>query len=660
MLGLEQNCFIKEYRKQVDKEALNQIQDAALSNLMNAFGQMNQTYSVLFKDICLTFGALLSIKEELKDFRQEMYQKQNMKIVQEQILKDMIQQKDQQLENLQKQLKIALIQPEQDRITKQAIQERDQAISSYKQRLFDLQENEQKLLSEKSQLQTRIELLEEQIKGNKVTILEKQTTLHQGYKLTFLNNEQKDSFVEQPSNQFQYENGLNKNKIYSLDNNQVQKNTSLLSKFKQQDQSYQEYSSNMQLAQQNLQDTNQSSKANQMKPESFMNQNPQLFLQESYAQSTLNTSNNLGSKKMTDEEIFMIQKREAEIKKKKQEDEHKKNQEYMSSLNYNKIISDNIKAQNQQNKIIEQSKESSMVSQLNKTAAAFDQNSSTNQSNTYARMELEDASADQQLQKYKLSLKDRKMVVENNGNAQNDFLKSKMEQEDFEKDSSDSQYKWNLKMDFKNNNQQQQQQQFAQESNNNSGNKKRFKKQQLKKSDSFATNTNQNSELENTTTSFVSQQNQQLNQNYEIQDQQSNQMLLGQKKNLNINKGRAVNNKFMKDIELDDESGDKDQIQQNDIFAQFEYKKKGTSNQEPNLTEAFSINSRQNQRPLNPRKKDDREKLKSFNCGRCKAAYQTLGEEFCGNCSRHRSEYTPPHTPEAHYQKFSQSEDDSN
>ncbi|KAL4475793.1 hypothetical protein ABPG72_011570 [Tetrahymena utriculariae] len=656
MLALEQNCFIKEYRKQVDKEALNQIQDAALSNLMNAFGQMNQTYSVLFKDICLTFGALLSIKEELKDYRQEMLQKQSMKNIQEQILKEMILQKDQQLENLQKQFKIVQLQGEQDRNSKQEIQERDQAISSYKQRLFDLQENEKKLLSEKSQLQTRIELLEEQINSNKVTILEKQTTLHQGYKLTYLNSEQKESLIEQPSNIFQYENGFNKHKIYSLDNNQVQKNTSLLSKFKQ-DQSHQELQSNLQLVQSNQQDMYQSNKANQIKPESFFaNQDPQLILQENYAQSSLNAANNLGSKKMADEEMFMMQKREAEIKKKKQEDEHKKNQQYMSSLNYNKIISDNIKAQNQQNKIIEQSKESSMVSLLNKTS--FDQNSACNQSNNSARMELEDFSAEQQLQKYKQSLKDRKMIADNNEDSVNDFLKNKMEQEDIDKESQGSQYKWNLKMDFKNNNQQQQQ--FQQDSNNNSGNKKRFKKQQLKKSDSFATNTNQNSEFENTTTSVVSQQNQQQNQNYENTDQQSNQMLLGQKKNLNINKGRAANNKFMKDIKLDDESGDKDQLQQNDIFAQFEYKKKGTSNQEAQATETFSMNNKQNQRPLNPRKKDDREKLKSFNCGRCKAAYQTLGEEFCGNCSRHRSEYTPPHTPEAHYQKFSQSEDDSN
>ncbi|EAR98499.1 hypothetical protein TTHERM_00460480 (macronuclear) [Tetrahymena thermophila SB210] len=657
MLGLEQNCFIKEYRKQVDKEALNQIQDAALSNLMNAFGQMNQTYSVLFKDICLTFGALLSIKEELKDYRQEMFQKQSEKIIQEKIQKEMIQQKDEQLEFLQKQLKIVQLQSDQDRNSKQAIQERDQAISSYKQRLFDLQENEKKLLSEKSQLQTRIELLEEQQNSNKVAILEKQTTLHQGYKLTFLNNELKESLIEQPSNVFQQENGVNKNKIYSLDNNQIQKNnTSLLSKFKQ-DQSDQEVQNNTQLAQKNQQDIYYSNKINQIKPETFSNQDPSVYLQESYVQSSLNANNILGSKKITDEEIFMMQKREAEIKKKKQEDEHLKNQQYMSSLNYNKIISDKNKNQNlMNNKIIEQSKESSMGSLFNKTA--FDQSSINNQSNASVRMELEDSSAGQQLQRYKVSLNDRKMVAENNLNATDDLLKNKMEQEDNEKESSDSQYNWNLKIDLKNNNEQQQQ--FPQESNNNSGNKKRFKKQQLKKSDSFATNANQNSELENTTASVISLQNQQQNQNYEIQDQQSNQMLLGQKKNLNINKGRVANNKFMKDIELDDESGDKDQPQQNDIFAQFQYKKRGTSNQEVQVAETFNMYNKQNQRPLNPRKKEDREKLKTFNCGRCKAAYQTLGEEFCGNCSKHRSEYTPPHTPEAHYQKFSQSEDDSN
>lgn len=36
--------------------------------------------------------------------------------------------------------------------------------------------------------------------------------------------------------------------------------------------------------------------------------------------------------------------------------------------------------------------------------------------------------------------------------------------------------------------------------------------------------------------------------------------------------------------------------------------------------------------------------------------HEALGSDFAGNCSRHRSEFTPPHTPNAHYQELSQSQ----
>lgn len=59
------NWLLKEYRKLVQADKLDKLDQNSVSELLNAFGMSSIMMNEMFKDICLVVGGLLATKSEL-------------------------------------------------------------------------------------------------------------------------------------------------------------------------------------------------------------------------------------------------------------------------------------------------------------------------------------------------------------------------------------------------------------------------------------------------------------------------------------------------------------------------------------------------------------------------------------------------------------------